>query len=77
AVNAELGGGCHVPIGAYAEIQGEQLSLRGLVGRPDGSEVLFASAEGQLSNPEAAGRALAQELLSQGAQAILQSVTDG
>jgi hydroxymethylbilane synthase len=77
AVNAELGGGCHVPIGAYAEIQGEQLSLRGLVGRPDGSEVLFASAEGQLSNPEAAGRALAQELLSQGAQVILQSVTDG
>jgi len=38
---------------------------------------LFASADGQLSNPEAAGRALAQELLSQGAQAILQSVTDG
>jgi len=77
AVNAELGGGCHVPIGAYAEIEGEQLSLRGLVGRPDGSEVLFASAEQPLSNPEAAGRALAEDLLSQGAQAILQSVADG
>ncbi len=77
AVNAELGGGCHVPIGAYAEIQGEHLSLRGLVGRPDGSEVLFASTEGSLSDPEAAGRALAQELLIQGARAILQSVADG
>ena len=77
AVNAELGGGCHVPIGAYAEIQGEQLCLRGLVGRPDGSEVLFASTEGQLSDPEAIGCALAENLLSQGAQAILQSVADG
>ena len=77
AVNAELGGGCHVPIGAYAEIEGEQLSLRGLVGRPDGSEVLFASTEQPLSDPEAAGRALAGDLLSQGAQAILQSVADG
>jgi len=77
AVNAELGGGCHVPIGAYAEIQGEQLRLRGLVGRPDGSEVLFASTEGQLSDPEAIGCALAEDLLSQGAQTILQSVADG
>jgi hydroxymethylbilane synthase len=77
AVNAELGGGCHVPIGAYAEIQGEQLCLRGLVGWPDGSEVLFAGAQGQLSDPEAIGRALAEDLLSQGAQTILQSVADG
>jgi len=77
AVNAELGGGCHVPIGAYAEIQGEQLCLRGLVGRPDGSEVLFAGAEGHLSDPEAIGRVLAEDLLSQGVQTILQSVADG
>ena len=77
AVNAKLGGGCHVPIGAYAEIQGEQLRLRGLVGRPDGSELLFASTEGQLSDPEAIGCALAQDLLSQGARTILQSVADG
>jgi len=77
AVNAELGGGCHVPIGAYAEIQGEQLCLRGLVGRPDGSEILFAGAEGHLSGPEAIGRVLAEDLLSQGAQTILQLVADG
>jgi hydroxymethylbilane synthase len=77
AVNAKLGGGCHVPIGAYAEIQGEQLRVRGLVGQPDGSEVLFASTEGQLSDPEAIGCALAENLLSQGAQTILQSAADG
>jgi len=77
AVNAELGGGCHVPIGAYAEIQDEQLTLRGLVGQPDGSEVLFAEAAGPLSDPEAVGRTVAQDLLSQGAKRILQSVADG
>jgi hydroxymethylbilane synthase len=77
AVNAELGGGCHVPIAAYAEIQDEQLTLRGLVGQPDGSEVLFAEAAGPLSDPEAVGRTAAQDLLSQGAKRILQSVADG
>ena len=76
-VNAELGGGCHVPIAAYAEIQNEQLTLRGLVGQPDGSEVLFAEAAGPLSDPEAVGRTAAQDLLSQGAKRILQSVADG
>ena len=77
AVNAELGGGCHVPIAAYAEIQDEQLTLRGLVGQPDGSEVLFAEAAGPLSDPKAVGRTAAQDLLSQGAKRILQSVADG
>ena len=77
AVNAALGGGCHVPIAAYAEIQDEQLTLRGLVGQPDGSEVLFADAVGPSSSPEAVGRTVAQDLLSQGAKRILQSVADG
>ena len=77
AVNAALGGGCHVPIAAYAEIQDEQLMLRGLVGQPDGSEVLFAEAVGPSSSPEAVGRTAAQDLLSQRATRILQSVADG
>ena len=77
AVNSELGGGCHVPIAAYAEIQDEQLTLRGLVGQPDGSEMLFAKAAGPSSSPEAVGRTVAQDLLSQGAKRILQSVADG
>ncbi len=77
AVNAELGGGCHVPIASYAEIEDEQLTLRGLVGQPDGSEVLFAEAVGLSSSPEVVGCTVAQDLLSQGAKRILQSVADG
>jgi hydroxymethylbilane synthase len=76
AANAHLGGGCHVPIGAFAEIKEGQLHLRGLVGRPDGSEVLFASAEGSASDAKAVGHALADDLLGQGAGAILQEFAD-
>jgi hydroxymethylbilane synthase len=72
AANAHLGGGCHVPIGAFAKIEGEQLHLRGLVGRPDGSEILFASAKGLVSEAEAVGHTLADDLLGQGAKALLQ-----
>ena len=72
AANAHLGGGCHLPIGAFAEIEGEQLHLRGLVGRPDGSEILFASAKGLVSEAEAVGHTLADDLLDQGAKALLQ-----
>ena len=72
AANAHLGGGCHLPIGAFAEIEGEQLRLRGLVGRPDGSNILFASAKGLVSEAEAVGHTLADDLLGQGAKALLQ-----
>ncbi|HJP08207.1 MAG TPA: hydroxymethylbilane synthase [Arenicellales bacterium] len=76
AANAHLGGGCHVPIGAFAEIREGQLHLRGLVGRPDGSEVLFANAQGSVGDPEALGHALADDLLSQGAAALLEEFAD-
>ena len=76
AANVHLGGGCHLPIGAFAEIEGEQLRLRGLVGRPDGSNILFARAKGLVSEAEAVGYALADELLGQGAKALLQEFAD-
>ena len=37
AMNARLQGGCQVPIAGFAQLQGEQLTLQGLVGKPDGS----------------------------------------
>lgn len=62
------------PIGAYAEIQGEQLSLRGLVGNPDGSEVITGQVSGHQDEAVALGNALAEELLSKGAKTILDAV---
>jgi hydroxymethylbilane synthase len=74
AMNRALQGGCQVPIGAYAELQGSDLWLRGLVGRPDGSLVLRAEQRGPAGAAEALGIALAEQLLALGAAGILSGV---
>ncbi|KFZ37733.1 porphobilinogen deaminase [Shewanella mangrovi] len=74
AMNTRLEGGCQVPIGAFAEITGDDMLLRGLVGNPDGSEVIRSEISGKVSDAESLGNALADELLGKGAKAILQAV---
>ncbi len=74
AVNRALQGGCQVPIACYAAYRGEELWLRGLVGRPDGSEILRAEALAPAAEAEALGQAVAQDLLNQGAGDILAEV---
>ncbi|MEO8965135.1 MAG: hydroxymethylbilane synthase [Gammaproteobacteria bacterium] len=71
-----LGGGCHVPIAAYAEIKGTEVTLRGLVANPDGTVILRAGETGSVDQVEALGVAVAQKLISQGAQTILNSLTE-
>ena len=77
ALNESLGGGCLVPLAAYAELQGEALHLRALVGEPDGSRVLHAEGRGPGADPAALGRRVAQDLRAQGAGAILARVYAG
>jgi hydroxymethylbilane synthase len=72
AVLGSLGGGCQVPIGAFAEKRDEVLHLRAMVGRPDGSEILREFAQG--SDPQQLGRETAQKLLKRGADKILNDV---
>ncbi|HMF92303.1 MAG TPA: hydroxymethylbilane synthase [Candidatus Angelobacter sp.] len=72
ALLGRLGGGCQVPIGAYAEKRGAELHLSAMVGRPDGSQVLREQASGR--DPEALGRKTAQKLLERGADKILSDV---
>ncbi|WP_348728262.1 hydroxymethylbilane synthase [Rheinheimera texasensis] len=74
AMNRALQGGCQVPIGAFAEIDGDQLHLRGLVGQLDGQQILQAEVRGAAIDGEALGQQLAQKLLAQGAGAILAAV---
>ncbi|KZN36079.1 porphobilinogen deaminase [Pseudoalteromonas luteoviolacea S2607] len=74
AMNRHLEGGCQVPIGAYAELQGDQIYLRGLVGAVDGSTILRAEKTGALQQAEALGVELAESLLAQGADKILAEV---
>ncbi|MEH8019441.1 hydroxymethylbilane synthase [Rheinheimera muenzenbergensis] len=74
AMNRKLQGGCQVPIGAYAEISGDSLWLRGLVGSLDGSEIIRHQLRGPVAEAEQLGTALAEHLLTQGAERILQAV---
>ncbi|MCS3767759.1 hydroxymethylbilane synthase [Aeromonas hydrophila] len=74
AMNRALQGGCQVPIGAYALVQGEEVWLRGLVGSPDGSRVIRDEIRGPLADGEALGHTLAQRLLADGADVILAQV---
>jgi len=69
-----LGGGCQVPIGAHATVDGGRLRLLGVVVSPEGSEVLRAQAEGDLADAAAIGRKLGEELLGRGGRAILDAV---
>jgi hydroxymethylbilane synthase len=66
-----LGGGCLVPIAAYATIEGGLLRLAGLVARPDGSETVRGEHQGAVDDAPSIGRYLADELLSRGANRIL------
>jgi hydroxymethylbilane synthase len=76
ALNFHLQGGCQVPIASYAELvdEGQVLWLRALVGKPDGSLILRAEGRSGRSEAEQLGRSIAQELLDQGAAAILAEV---
>ncbi|SNS62266.1 hydroxymethylbilane synthase [Pseudomonas segetis] len=74
ALNKRLNGGCQVPIACYAIIEGKQLWLRGLVGQPDGGLLLSAESRAPLADAEALGVAVAEDLLGQGAEAILKAV---
>jgi len=69
-----LEGGCQVPIGVYATIEGETLYLRGLVGSLDGKQMLKAERKGSVEDPEAIGFELAGEILGMGADKILKEV---
>lgn len=74
AVNERLNGSCQTPIAAYATLTGEQVYLRALIGSPDGKTRLYTEQHGEVSDARNIGLAAADDLLSQGAQAILDSV---
>jgi len=74
ALNKRLNGGCQVPIACYALLEDDQLWLRGLVGQPDGGLLLRAEARAASRDAEALGVSVAEDLLGQGAEAILKAV---
>ncbi len=71
ALNKRLQGGCQVPIAGFARLSGNQLSINGLVGHPDGSHIYSASATGVADQAKQLGTEVADQLLNDGAKQIL------
>lgn len=71
AMNERLQGGCQVPIAGYAELERGLIMLRGLVGQVDGKKIIRGDIAGPPENAEELGIVLAEDLLSRGADKIL------
>jgi len=76
AMNATLEGGCSVPIAGYATLDGESLTLRGLVGNVSSGEVLTEECVGSVSEPEVLGQLVANNLIANGARKLLGKESD-
>ncbi len=68
----KLGGGCQVPIGAFAQVKDGKLHLTGVVARPDGTEVLREQQTG--TDPVVLGELVGDTLLKRGGDKILEDV---
>jgi hydroxymethylbilane synthase len=77
ALLAALGGGCQVPIGAYARIAGGVLHIDAVVVSPEGDAIVRRGSSGLISDAELIGAALGEELLAMGGREILEDVYGG
>ena len=69
-----LGGSCVTPVAAFGQIEGDSLILTGMVASLDGRRMVRRVRQGGATLPEEVGRALAEELLSAGADEILREI---
>lgn len=69
-----LGGGCQLPIAAYGVKQGSKLTIKGLLGSPDGRVMIQDELTGYCQDAEALGVTLAEKLFAKGGQAILEEI---
>ncbi len=66
-----LQGGCRIPVGALASIEGETLHLSGVIAHPNGEQIMRNSQKGSVQHPNELGDELARHFLAHGAQEIL------
>jgi len=71
AFSRALACSCTVPLGAYAQREGDEIVMTGFVASVDGKQMLRESTTGSTANPDALGRALAEKLIARGADKIL------
>jgi hydroxymethylbilane synthase len=75
AFQRRLGGGCQAAMAALGEVRNGSLSLRGLVADPSGDRLLRGQTEGPTEDAEALGSRLAEQLIDQGADALLEAAS--
>ncbi len=73
AFELRLGGGCHAAIAALAEVSGDSLRLRGLVGDPAGGRLVTGELQGTVRAAKSLGVRLAEQLIERGASALLEA----
>lgn len=73
AVVAHLGGGCQLPLGAYAEVRRTEVHLRAIAASPDGTQAVVAEMTGEASDAGGLGQRLAEHLASRGARELMNS----
>ncbi|MDD4507071.1 MAG: hydroxymethylbilane synthase, partial [Sulfurospirillaceae bacterium] len=66
-----LEGGCQVPIGVNAEIQGTQITVKAILGLPDGSQMIVQKLVGNKEDYKLLGQQLAQKVIDEGAKELL------
>jgi hydroxymethylbilane synthase len=74
ALLAGLGVGCRTPVAGHATLSAERLTVAGLVGRPDASEMIRETLTGAPGDAAAMGADLAKRLLARGADRILREL---
>jgi hydroxymethylbilane synthase len=74
AMNERLEGGCQVPIAGFARFQDGGLFMQGLVGTPNGQQIIRAQRQGLVDQAKVIGYEIAEELLAKGAKKILQAI---
>ena len=74
ALARALGGSCQVPLAAYCVMEDGLLTLNGLVGHPDGSVIIEASAQAPAAYADALGRAVAKRRADDGAEELIAAV---
>jgi hydroxymethylbilane synthase len=73
AVLAALGGGCQIPMGAFATISGSDMQVTGVVVAPDGSRLIREQVEGDCTHPTALGTEVGQRLIARGALEMMEA----
>ena len=74
AVVTQLEGGCNVPIGAFATIEGNEMTLRGLVASLDGKTLYKKELKGDKVNAVALGNEMGNALLDMGGDKIMHEI---